>query len=131
MADEVQINSLLALKKENVDYRSLPSAFKADVAGSGFGPYPGLVQATTAAAGVEVDLTVFTTPGYFSIHNIHLTNFVEYGIHDGSTFHPLGEVLPGEIYPGRMSRNVLGGSNTFRVKGNTTTVPVIVDVFEA
>jgi hypothetical protein len=131
MANEAQINSLLQVKKEGVDYRSLPSSFQADVAGSGFGPYPGLVQATTAAAGIEVDLTVFTTPGYFSAHNIHLSNYAIIGVHDGSTFHGLLEVLAGEIYTGRVWQDILTGGKTLRVKSSTGTVPIIMDIFEA
>lgn len=130
MANEVRVTAGLNIVHEKVDYQSRPSTYLGDIAGSGYGPYPGVVEATTAAAGVEVDLTVFTTPGYVRIQNLSNANFAEYGIHNGSTFYPLGELLPGETVPFRFSRNVLS-AGTFRVKGNTATVPVLVEAFEA
>lgn len=128
MANEAQIRVSLAIKKGKIDYQNKPGAYQADVAGLN-GPAPGTVTATTG--GVNVDLSMFTTPGLCCLKNIDDTNFVTYGIHDGTNFHPFGELLPGEEAVVRLSRDILGGTNELHVVGDTASVKVQVDAFEA
>ncbi len=70
------------------------------------------------------------------------TNFVEFGIWDGTSFYPVGRLLAGESYVLRLSPN-LGeeygtgtgttgeGINTLRFKADTASVNVLVEAFEA
>src|SRR5678816_4215564 len=101
MAD-VQVTSMMVIRKDNLYYQDQPSAYTATLVGTK-GPVPGAISVPTT--GVDVDLSQLTTPGLCRIANLDLTNYVEWGIHDGSVFHPVGEVLPGEFCNIRLSRN--------------------------
>jgi len=139
MADEAEIRaSLQVTVGSNTQYRSAPTAFKADV--SVFkGPTPGLVSVTTA--GVDVDLSLLTIPGLAFIQNLDGSNFMEGGIWDGTSFYPLFDWLPEEGYVVRISA-CLGeefgvgtgttgaGINTFRLKADTATLLASVEAFE-
>lgn len=123
MADEARIQSYLQIRKGNLDYLSRPNSFVADV-GTAFGPSPGAVTVTTG--GTDVAFTGLTTPALCRLMNLDSTNFAEYGVWDGATFHPLGELLPGETYVLRLSRNL----TTFRLRANTASCAVLVEAFE-
>jgi len=126
MADEIRIQSTLTIEKGNLNYSSRPTLFQADVsAAAPTGPSPGSLLAATA--GTDVSLTQLTTPGVCRISNLDTDNFVEYGIWDSSTFHELGEILPGEFYVLRLSRNMTG----LRLKANTAACECLVEAFEA
>lgn len=146
MADEATIRSSLQIRKDDgaglvqLDYRSQPTAFQADVTGV-LGPTPGAFVATTA--GTDVDLTELTTPGLCRISNLDATNYVTVGIWDpeGNTFYPADEVLPGESYVKRLARDIeeeygtgagTTGANTnrLRIKANTAACNVLVEAFE-
>lgn len=138
MADEATIFAGLQINKTPLFYITQPQAFKADVAGI-VGPVPGSVLVTTE--GVDIDFTPLVQPGLCLIQNLDDTNFVTYGIWDGVSFYPLGELLPGEQFPLRLSR-VLGEEygtgtgtsgaaiNTLRFKADTDDVYVNVLAFE-
>ncbi len=141
MANEIQVRASLQIKKDNLDYSSKPTSFKADMTGSK-GPSPGALTATVD--GIDVDFSELTTPGMCRIQNLDPDNFVEYGIWDpeGSTFYPLGELLPGESYPLRLSRNLQeefmtgtgttgADTNRLRIKADTASCDVVVEAFEA
>ncbi len=141
MTDEAQIRTSLQINKNSIEYRSLPAAFSADVSGTK-GPTPGAV--TFSTAGEDVDLTGLTVPGLCRLQNQDSTNYVSYGIWDpeGNTFYPLGELLPGESYILRLSRDIeeefgTGGgttgpnTNRLRIKADTAACVVLVEVFEA
>jgi hypothetical protein len=141
MANEATIRASLQVLKGNIDYRSQPQMETGDITGTA-GPTPGLVVAT--ASGVDIDFSAIVTPGYATLHNIDDVNFVEVGIWDGAVFHPLLEILPGQIYPLRFSRNLTeefgtgtgtinADVNTVRVKSNNqlgTSVNLVVEAFE-
>ena len=141
MADEAQIRSSLFIRKGEIDYQSRPTVFSADVSGTK-GPTPGAV--TFSTAGEDVDLTGLTVPGLCRLQNQDPTNYVTYGIWDpeGNTFYPLGELLSGESYVLRLSRDIeeefgTGGgttgpnTNRLRIKADTAACVVLVEVFEA
>lgn len=145
MSSEAQIRSSLQIRKNNLTYQSQPTAFVADVSGTN-GPTPGAF--TVPVAGIAVDLSKLTTPGLCRIMNLDLTNYVEYGIKDVSgvgigLFYPLGEILPGESYVIRLSRNITEeytatGTGTtpknfdnFWFKAHVAPVNVLVEAFEA
>lgn len=124
MANEATINSHVQINDSaNLQYALGERQFTADITGK-FGPAPGAFAASTA--GVDVDLSEFTTAGYCRIKNLDGTNFVEVGIYSGGTFYPLMELLPGQFYVIRLSRNI----GTLRVRANTASCNVIVEAFE-
>ena len=140
MADEATVQCSLQIKKGNLTYRSNPTAFRADVA-TAKGPSPGAFTASTD--GTSVDLTALTQPALCRIQNIDATNFVEVGIWDteAALFFPLMELLPGESYVIRLSRNIeeeyvgtgtgtSAATNRLRIKANTAACIVLVEAFE-
>ncbi len=140
MVNEASIRSSLQITKGKIEYRSSPTQFSADVTGSK-GPSPGAVDISTA--GTDIDFSELTTPGLCRIQNQDPTNYVTYGIWDpeNNTFFPLGELLPGETYPLRLSRLLqeeLGtgsgtsgaDTNRLRFKADTASVVVLVEAFE-
>jgi len=146
MSDEVNIRSSLQIKKTSsgitlLDYNSRPTSFTGDLTGTK-GPTPGAFA--VSVTGTDVDLSELTTPGYCRFANQDDENFVEYGIYDPETekFYPLGEILAGESYVLRLSRNLAweygtgtGTSgpetNTLRFRANTAVVSILVEAFEA
>lgn len=140
MANEATVRNNLRIRKGNLIYSSGNASFRANVSDDK-GPTPGYLSVTTA--GENVSFSELTTPGLVRIKNLDETNYVEYGIHDGSLFHPVGEILPGEEYIFRLSRNLgeelnvspgTGSTavvNTFFLQANGGTCGVIVDAFEA
>jgi len=139
MADEARITSSLFISNVGkLVYQSQPTAFTADVS-TAKGPTPGVVVATTA--GVNVDLSVLTVPGFCRIMNLDSTNFVEVGIWDGSTFYPMLDILAGHFVTVMLSAS-LGdefgtgtgtsgpGINRLRVKADTASCNVVVEAFE-
>lgn len=143
MADEASIRSSLQITKGEIEYRSNPTQFLADVTGSK-GPTPGAVTVTTA--GTDIDFSELTTPALCRIQNQDSTNFVEYGIWDpeGNTFYSLGEILPGETYVLRLSRFLQeefgtaagtgttgADTNRLRFKAQVASINVLVEAFEA
>ena len=147
MADEATIRSYLQIRKTNaagdvvhIDYQSRPSDFRADVATTS-GPAGGKITATVV--GVDVDLSELTTPGLCRIQNQDATNYITVGIFDTSAteFYPFMELLPGESYVFRLSRNIgkeveapgtgtgYAGATTLRIKADTAPCPVLVEAF--
>lgn len=131
-----------SLQIDNTDtdqhYSSRPTAFNATVE-DGSGPTPGLVN--VPVSGVDIDLSAITNPGgLVRIQNLSTTNYVEVGSWDGAIFRPLFELLPGEFFPWRLSRN-LGNiygtgtgtsgtdATTLRLNANTSMVPCLVEAF--
>jgi hypothetical protein len=148
MSGEAKIQISLQITKSdyvgNVNYRSYPTQFDADVDGA-LGPTPGAFM--VSVYGTDADLGQLTTPGLCRISNQDSDNFVTYGIKDPETdkFYPLGELLPGEFFVLRLSRN-LGWEDTASGTGTGTSGPktnllhfradtadcaVLVEAFEA
>lgn len=138
MADEVQVQSTVQIKKNNVNYRNTTTAFKDDITGTEKGPVPGAITATTA--GNDVDLSQLTVPGYCVITN-QGNQIVHYGLHDGSNFFPIGMVRPGKLNVISFSSlfgNVLAdtgtgdvGNTTFRVLAENQDTNILVEAFES
>ena len=111
MSNEAQVMGSLFVRKNDADdgtvllNEQFTTAFQADVDGT-LGPTPGAF--TASEYGTDVDLSELTTPGlcWLSIQNAD--NYVTFGISDPDTdeFYPLGELLPGERYPIRLSRSL-------------------------
>ena len=138
MANEATIRASLTVLKANLNYRSFPSEFKADVAGT-LGPTPGAFS--VSVAGVDVDLSELTVPGLCRIANQDATNFVEVGIWDGVSFYPMMDVLPGEWWVFRLAASLTDefgtgtgttgpAINTLRIKADTAACNVLVEAFE-
>ncbi len=145
MADEAQVRSSLQITKKDgaltlLEYRSQPTVFKADVAGTK-GPVPGAI--TVTILGTDVDFGELTTPALCRIQNQDANNFVTYGIWDpeNNTFFPLGELLAGETYVLRLSRNLQeefqtgtgtigANTNRLRLKADTASLNVSIEAFE-
>lgn len=159
MANEAQLRLSLNINGPGVQrYQSQPTTFNADISIAG-GPSPGEFLATKN--GTDVNLSALRQPGLTWLMNLGVDasgasllptagqsyswpNYVEYGIFDHNTnqFYPLGEILPGECYPIRLSRFInseIGtGSGTttgpdtvtFRMKAIGTACKVVVSAFE-
>lgn len=139
MSDEASFLVSVQIKNGNLDYRSYPTQFTADVTGKK-GPVPGAIAATTS--GVSVSFTELTTPAICRIANLDETNYVTVGILDpDGDFYPLMEILPGEFYAIRLSR-ALGtawgvGTATsesgcfLHIQADTASCNVLVEAFEA
>jgi hypothetical protein len=141
MANEATVTASLRITKGNVKHQSVVRQFSDNVSGTD-GPTPGAIAVTTA--GVDVDLSGLTTPGWCEIRNLDATNFVTYGIWDpeGAKFYPLGELSPGHQVVLKLSRDIeeefgtgsgTTGANTnrLRIKADTASCNVFVGAFEA
>jgi len=147
MSDEIEFRGGFHIRKDSgqdiqFEHTTKPTTFKADLTASvPKGPTPGSITATVA--GVNVDLSQLTTPGFCWIMNHDPTNYVEYGIWDpeGSKFYPLGELGPMEFVPLKLSRNIQreymtgtgttgADTNRLRIKANTASCEVSVNAFE-
>lgn len=148
MSNEATIQaSLQVLKTDSssgislIDYNSGGGSFNATVVGTK-GPCVGSIRVPTS--GKDVNLSELTTPGLVRLKNQDPLNFVQYGIRDpiSGFFYPLGEILPGESYVLRFSRNLqeeytntgTGTSapiNFFHIKADTAACVVLVEAFEA
>lgn len=141
MANEADVRISLNIRKSanNIDFRSNPTQFRANVDGAK-GPTPGAL--TISTSGEDVSFAELTTPGLCFFHNQDPTNYVSLGIWDGVEFLPLFELMPGEFYVMRISR-FLGTSfgavpgtgstdsgNTLRLKAHTAPCVVVVGAFE-
>ncbi len=138
MADEAIIRKSLQITNGEFKYRSFPTDFKQTVTGKK-GPVPGSLL--ISIFGTDISFTELTTPALCEIKNFDTTNFVEYGIFDGTEFYPLGEVLPETFEILRLSRN-LGRSTltgtatvdtdtyTLRLKADSEDCECYVGAFE-
>lgn len=148
MSNEAQVRAGLTIRKVDpttgiiqIAYNGGRGAFQATVTGAK-GPSPGAFTADTD--GTDVDFSNLQTPGLALFRNLDLTNFVTYGIRDPESdlFFPLGEILPGEEYVFRLSRNLQeqqvgtstgtsgGSTNRLHFRADTAPVNVSVEAFE-
>lgn len=141
MSREISVRSSITIRSGNLVYQSPgKSLFTSDL-NANKGPCPGMV--TIPVGGISITFPYLTTPGQVVICNLDTANFVEYGIKDPGSgkFYPLGEVLAGESYVFRFSRNLLenytntgtgttGDVNYLWLKADTAPCDVIIDAFE-
>jgi hypothetical protein len=140
MSNEIRITSSLQVTKGSLKYISQPTAFLANLnTAEPIGPTPGSFTATVG--GTDVNLTALTgLGGVCRMMNVDPTNFVTVGIWDGAKFQPLFELLPGEVYAVRLSRELgkdygtgtgtTGSGNTMRIKADTASCIVLVEAFD-
>ena len=118
MANEATVRSSLTIRSGNTNYRTQNEQFNADVTTPILGPTPGALSVTTS--GLVVSFSQLVCPGLCRIQNLSSTYVLEAGIKVTATgkFHPLLELLPGESYVIRFSRNLLSEED---VPGTGTT----------
>lgn len=140
MAGEVTIVVNMVVRKGNLS-RNHSAGYSADMAGTK-GPSPGAV--TVGIAGTDIDFSQITRPSLCWLTNLSTVSIVEYGIWDpeGAKFFPLGELLPGEQFPIRLSRRLQsevgtgtgtfggGATNRLRMYAMTQASDVIVEAYE-
>lgn len=127
MANEITFSFNLSVIEQTNSFldKRYQNNWQADLATS---KGPSIGAQTISVAGEDIDLSELTTPGIAIIKNLDKANFVEIGINaptDG--FVPLAELLPGEEYVIRFSRNL----GTLHMRANTAQVVVGLDVFQA
>lgn len=145
MADEITIRTSLLIRKNSLHYQSNPQTFRASMTGYD-GPTPGAV--TVPTTGVNIDLSQLTTPGICWIQNLGRADgvvdaeaYVTLGVDDASQFHPFIELLAGEFYAIRLSRNfgeehseggtgTSGTINNLRAMAHGASQNVIIHAFE-
>lgn len=102
---------------------------------SGFGPLPVAGQAgptpgtvLCATGGTTISLAQLTAlGGWCEIENLDPTNYVTWGIFaGGSSFVPVGDLLPGEKALFRLAATLLGSSNVLRIVANTAACQVLI-----
>lgn len=137
MANEIKVHASIQINHDNLKYPPTgPTSFSADQ-DLALGPTPGLVLASVA--GTVIDLSALTTPGVCEITNLDETNYIQFGVTDGTYFYPLGEVLPGEKWPMRLYRSLgsreatpgTGSSNIldFMIRADTAACYCVVSAF--
>jgi hypothetical protein len=117
MANEARVTSALSIQRDNLNY-NVQGTFLADVSMSK-GPRPGGV--TVNADGIDIDFGTLVIPSLCRIAHVDGTDRIEYGIRAGTTWYPVGELLPGESYVLRLSRN-LGEQGYTTGTGTTGTI---------
>lgn len=134
MSKEITVNAMIQIVKGVNQYRPQPTSFQADWNGSA-GPTPGSVLVTTG--GVNISLAGLNSlGGWCRIQNLDINNYVDWGIWNGSTYFPLGELLPGEFVPIRLSRFLLTGAtgtaivNSLRLRAHTASCQCKVEAFD-
>lgn len=129
MANEITVRNSLSVKNGNLDFRSNPTVFKADMTGLD-GPTPGTITCAVAP-GTDVDLSELSTPGMCFVQNLDATNYVTIGIRDpeNNLFFPFMELLPGEFSVFRLSRSVEEefATGTGTVGANTNRIRVVAN----
>lgn len=144
MSNEARIQTSLSIKSGSFSVQSNPTVFTADVTNLK-GPSPGAI--TISVHGTIIDFSQLTLPGLCTLQNLDPTNYVEYGIREPLTnlFYPMGEILPGEIYVLRLSRNLnreyvgtgtgtggtIVGDSVFYMRANSAQCNVVVGGFDA
>lgn len=105
MADEINVQSRLIIRKNNVYYQSQPGTFIADFNGSK-GPTPGSMA--VSEDGTDIDLSELGTPGLCFMMNQGNTYPVVVGRWDPVTlfFYPFCKLFPGEGFVLRLAEDV-------------------------
>jgi len=140
----VSIRSSLQIIEGKINYQSQPTAFNPSSPTNVKGPSPGAI--TVGTGGTDVDLSELVRPGLCRIMNLDSTNYVSWGVYDADSgnYFPLGEILPGESYVIRFSRELgtketpgtgtVSGAElpcTYRFKAHTDSCNVLVEAFDS
>ena len=145
MAQEISCRFTMIVRKDALTYQR--TAVFQPTMGGDKGISPGMIVATPN--GTNVDFSTLDFPGGVCfLTNLDPTNFVTYGVWDPTTleFSPLGEILPRESWPIRLSRflgaeigtgsgsgtgTVPGVTTSLRIRGSTANCNVLVEAFDA
>jgi hypothetical protein len=149
MANEIAVSARLTIASGTLNYNSAPTTYQADMAGLK-GPAPGAIS-VPLGFGVDVDFSQFTNyglaPGWGTAQNLSTdtgNNYVDIGIYEPATgiFYPLLELLPGQILPLQLSRNLFeefigtitgtgttATNNTLRVRAHGSSCDVVFNFF--
>jgi len=107
VANEATLRISLKYRKGNVDYQSGggSTSYNANVDGTAFGPTPGAI--TVSNLGTVINLSALNSPGLVHIKSLDTVGYIEIGIYDAErgVYFPILELLPGEYYVLRLSRN--------------------------
>jgi hypothetical protein len=141
MADEITLQSRFTMLQagQPQPYTSPWTQGTDSLQTTGYGPTPGMVNVPTD--GVDVVFTELTRPGWLEMYNYDDDNYVEFGLHDGSLFHPLGEIPPQIPIRIVLSRNLgvemdvvgtgtSGIVNSLHLRANGAECQVFVGAFE-
>jgi len=144
MANEATVRSSLSISVGNVQYKSLPNGFTADVS-RGNGPSPGLVNVATKENGMtDIDLSELTPPlGFCRFSNQDANNAIHVGRYDPSSDHflPFMKIKPGESFVIRLSSDITeeytgtstgttSATSTLRAYAENASAPLLVEAFE-
>lgn len=140
------INNTASTPPGNVQYQNRDTGWRANMLGNN-GPTPGTVLVPTK--GVNINFAELTgMGGVCRMKNLDPSNFVTWGMFDSITnkFYPLGEMLPGESYVIRLSRDLgqqygtgsgtgsgshLPGGNEFlHMRADIAACRVLVEAFD-
>ena len=129
MANEAEIRHFIRVSKDNLEWQSPNTSFQADIA-TGKGPIPGAI--TVTVAGTNLDFSQFSTPGFVRVANLDSTNYVEIGIYALTVFYPVIELLAGESYVFRWTRDAksLASSAVIQARADTAQLFLSVEGFE-
>ncbi len=138
MSSEISFSYTLRMSDLNKNYQQTRTE---DREGTKKGPVPGAI--TVPTAGINIDLSQLTTPGWAVFINEDATNYVEWGIKEPATgfFYPIGEIGPGKEQPIFFSRNLLqeytntgtgtsAPTNYLHFKANTDSCNVSIEAYE-
>lgn len=110
MSGEITVSATLKVKMGNLDYQSRPTQLKADLV-TARPPGPGQVYCPANVV-TSVSFANMSNPGWCRIQNLGddagLSQYVDVGMYDtvNGIFLPMIELLNGDSYPVRLSRNL-------------------------
>ena len=125
MANEITVRAGLQVRKGFLYSPVRLPSFQDDQSGAG-GPAPG--QFNVSRFGTNLDLSELGTPGWAFVQNLSNTYSVEWGGWDGTVFIPIGELLPGQGHPIRLSPNL---GERYDDTGTATTAGIYSIRFKA
>lgn len=138
MANEAQVRATLQVITGNHNHQTHGGEFNVNMA-TPVGPTPGAVLINTT--GEDINFTELTTPGWVWMKNLDSANYVEWGLHDGSVFHPVGILRPGkcalfEFSPNLGEEHTIAGTgttgtvNVLHLRANTATCQILINAWE-
>jgi len=117
MADEINYNAQINIRKGNLTEAFSPGSISIDLASAlGDGGVQSIDHSGSSAQGEAFGVTDVTNGGVFFFRNLDETNYVEIGIQVSSTFYPFLKLLAGEYAVGRIGTAApYGRANTAAV----------------
>ncbi len=122
MADEIRVNTSLAVTKGELKYNPGNRNQSIDLAGTRDSGGTQDIGTTHEALTIGSDMS---SVGVSEFTNLDATNYVEIGVEVAAAFYPLVKLLPGETWVFRL------GTTTPFAKANTAAVKLRKQIFEA